>query len=120
MSYVYSAEHYAKQHRHLPKKRRQYENMQYIIEWVAENPFCADRKYSSQELDMYATMLTRGTPGILTPDLLYMRLKREIYVTDGTPDAALVQGMYWRTHPSGRKFNTKEQRQEDSRRSFYR
>lgn len=34
------------------------------------------------------------------------RMRHEIYTANGTPDPAIASGLYWRTHPQGRKFNT--------------
>jgi len=47
------------------------------------------------------------------------RFKREIYCANGTPDPSIASGMYWRTHPKGRKWKTAEERQ-FSNGSFYR
>jgi hypothetical protein len=47
------------------------------------------------------------------------RKRREIYTKNGTPDPSLVQGIYNRTHPEGRKVNTDEQRRKNGA-SYYR
>lgn len=49
-------------------------------------------------------------PVILRWDRLKERKKREIYNKNGIPDPSICQGMYWRAHPQGRKFNTSEKR----------
>lgn len=64
----------------------------------------------------------RGNDGpnpILFADHLKTRQKREIYTTVGTPDPSIVAGMFNRTHPQGRKVNSKEQRSKHGA-SFYR
>lgn len=69
----------------------------------------------------------RGRDPILFESHLYNRQRREIYVEAGTPDPAFttdrfgrpIQGMYNRTHPDGRKVNTKGQRIKNGA-SFYR
>jgi hypothetical protein len=68
-----------------------------------------------------------GDDPILFENHLQDRRRREIYTEGGTPDPALtqdrfgrpIQGIYNRTHPDGRKVNTKEQRK-SSGASFYR
>jgi hypothetical protein len=47
------------------------------------------------------------------------RIKHEIYCSAGTPDPSIVQGMYWRTHPQGRKWKSAQARQKNSA-GFYR
>lgn len=42
--------------------------------------------------------------GILSEEQVSYRKRREIYTTKGTPDPSIVSGIYWRTHPQGRKF----------------
>lgn len=86
------------------------ENYRQIKEWVADNPFDPARTYTSQQLDWYATVATHGGDGVLDPHRMAHRLRREIYVTNGTPDPSVESGMYWRTHPQGRKFNSLERR----------
>lgn len=69
----------------------------------------------------------RGPNPILFESHLYNRKRREIYVTEGTPDPAFTmdrkgrptQGMYNRSHPDGRKINTKSQRAKNGA-SYYR
>lgn len=38
------------------------------------------------------------------------RSKREIFCANGTPDPSIESGLYWRTHPEGRKWKTAEDR----------
>lgn len=55
----------------------------------------------------------RGIAGenpILFENHLQDRKRREIYCAIGTPDPSIQRGLYNRTHPQGRKVNTKEQR----------
>jgi len=69
----------------------------------------------------------RGPNPILFESHLYNRKRREIYVEAGTPDPAFTmdrkgrptQGMYNRSHPEGRKINTKAQRAKNGA-SYYR
>lgn len=69
----------------------------------------------------------RGPNPILFESHLYNRKRREIYVTEGTPDPAFTmdrkgrptQGMYNRSHPEGRKINTRAQRAKNGA-SYYR
>jgi hypothetical protein len=69
----------------------------------------------------------RGPNPILFESHLYNRKRREIYTESGTPDPAFTmdrhgrptQGMYNRSHPEGRKINTKTQRAKNGA-SYYR
>lgn len=69
----------------------------------------------------------RGPNPILFESHLYNRRRREIYVEAGTPDPAFtmdrfgrpIQGIYNRSHPDGRKINTKSQRAKNGA-SYYR
>lgn len=69
----------------------------------------------------------KGVNPILFQSHLYNRQRREIYVESGVPDPAFtmdrfgrpINGMYNRTHPDGRKVNTKGQRVKNGA-SFYR
>ena len=60
-----------------------------------------------------------GDNPILFEEHFASRKRREIYTTIGTPDPSIQQGMYYRTHPQGRKVNSKEQRKKNGA-SFYR
>jgi hypothetical protein len=56
----------------------------------------------------------RGIDGenpILFEEHLIKRKKREIYCVAGTPDPSIESGLYNKSHPKGRKVNTKEDRQ---------
>lgn len=69
----------------------------------------------------------RGPNPILFESHLYNRRRREIYVEAGTPDPAFTMdrfgqpstGIYNRSHPDGRKINTKSQRAKHGA-SYYR
>lgn len=69
----------------------------------------------------------KGKNPILLASHLYGRMRREIYVESGVPDPAFNRNrfdrpehlMYNRSHPSGRKINTPEQRQANGA-SYYR
>jgi hypothetical protein len=52
-----------------------------------------------------------GDSPILFEEHLQSRRRREIYPVEGTPDPSIVSGSYNRTHPEGRKVNSKSQRQ---------
>jgi hypothetical protein len=58
-------------------------------------------------------------PMILNEGMYERRLRREIYCKEGTPDPEIVSGLYWRTHPQGRKVNSDEQRDRNGA-SYYR
>lgn len=72
--------------------------------------------YSKRQLEWMANDLIFKDPewspkwGILSPDMYKRRKKREIYTGLGAPDPSIVSGLYWRTHPQGRKVSTDEQR----------
>lgn len=60
-------------------------------------------------------------PAILLAPTYLDRAKREIFVTSGIPDPHIMSGLYWRTHPNGRKWWSKGDRVNTSLgRSFYR
>lgn len=46
-------------------------------------------------------------PAWLSVYKLKQRMRREIYTATGTPDPSIASGLYWRTHPEGRKWYTK-------------
>jgi hypothetical protein len=60
-----------------------------------------------------------GDYPILFEEHFASRKRREIYTSIGTPDPSIQQGMYYRTHPQGRKVNSKEQRKKNGA-SYYR
>jgi hypothetical protein len=60
-----------------------------------------------------------GKNPILFENHLQDRRRREIYTSIGTPDPSIQRGMYNRTHPQGRKVNSKEQRKRNGA-SFFR
>lgn len=51
-----------------------------------------------------------GENPILFEEHLHSRRRREIFPVGGTPDPAIVAGIYNRSHPQGRKINSPEQR----------
>lgn len=96
----------------------------------------SEESYSAFELDEMATEIlraharstdletgkTRGIGGdnpILFEEHLYSRKRREIYNQNGVPDPSINEGMFWRTHPQGRKVNSDDQRKRHGA-SFYR
>lgn len=60
-----------------------------------------------------------GDNPILFEEHFASRRRREIYTSIGTPDPSIQQGMYYRTHPQGRKVNSPEQRKKNGA-SYYR
>lgn len=60
-----------------------------------------------------------GDNPILFEEHIYSRKRREIYCKAGLPDPNIVQGIYNRPHPQGRKVNSKAQRKKHGA-SFYR
>lgn len=94
------------------------------------------REYTAKELEILADQLLRaesraineetgkprgigGENPILFAEHLYARQKREILNENGVPEPGLVQGIYNRAHPEGRKINTEKQRKEQGA-SFFR
>lgn len=78
------------------------------------------KTYTQQEIVMLTEKILRcdpkpvqAHPQILLGDHYKERAKREIHTACGTPDPSIVSGLYWRTHPNGRKVNSDEQRQKN-------
>jgi hypothetical protein len=97
-----------------------------IREWVEENPFDPVRQYgyTGQQLEDYASMIIwrGGEPvkhGVLLPQHLKHRVRHEIYCGSGQPDPTFLQGMYWRVHVDGLRWNSEEDRKLKGR-GFYR
>lgn len=95
-----------------------------------------DEHYTPGELDLMADEILRAhsrsidpdtgrpigigaDPPILFEEHIYSRKRREIYNQNGVPDPNIVSGIYWRTHPQGRKVTTPEQRKKNGA-SWYR
>jgi len=95
-----------------------------------------DEHYTPSELDLMADEILRAharsidpetgkpvgigaSPPILFEEHVYSRKRREIYNQNGVPDPNIVSGIYWRTHPQGRKVTTPEQRKKNGA-SWYR
>jgi hypothetical protein len=83
-----------------------------------------EHEYSQRELLLLAEkMLLEDSkpctehPAWLSMRRLRNRQKHEIYTAAGIPDPSIQQGMYWRTHPEGRKWR---QPTHAGDRSFYR
>lgn len=84
------------------------------------------REYSQRQLMLLAEKMIledpkplKEEPYVLSMDQYRERMRREIYVADGIPQPHVVQGMYWRTHPQGRKWADKDKRKRTSQ-GFYR
>jgi hypothetical protein len=101
-----------------------------------EEPFDPDIQYTDFQLEEFANQLLRkqsrsiveatgkergigGEDPILFEEHLYARKRREIYPESGTPDPSLVSGIYYRSHPEGRKINSPEARKKHGA-SYYR
>lgn len=80
--------------------------------------------YDERELAMYADLMLRESgsnsdpdmPAILFQEHIEPRWRKEVTVAEGTPDRVITnslsadgQTMFNRTHPQGRKVNSKEQ-----------
>lgn len=82
--------------------------------------FDPNKDYTPSQLDALADMILRadakagnkirGEHPILFQEHLKNRHKREIYNRLGYPDPSIEQGIYYRTHPEGRKVNSEEAR----------
>lgn len=73
---------------------------------------CSEGLHCRQEV-CTETGKERGIGGedpILFDEHIYQRQKREILNENGVPEPGLVQGIYYRAHPEGRKINSEEQR----------
>jgi len=95
-----------------------------------EFTFNYNENYTPSQLDAFATIILKadikggsstlkGDAPVLFAEHLKTRYKREIYNRLGIPDPSIQQGMYWRTHPDGRKINSEEARK-GSGASYYR
>lgn len=111
-------------------KRRPNYNRDERIEYVEGT------EYNARELEQLADQFLRddartvdeetgkergigGENPILFAEHLYQRQKREILNENGVPEPGLVQGIYYRAHPEGRKINSEEQRKRNGA-SYYR
>jgi hypothetical protein len=77
------------------------------------------RDYSDDEMILLAEKILLMDPKPPTEDPMWLhgrmhwaRKRREIYCAVGTPDPSVESGLYWRTHPNGRKVNSDTSRQE--------
>ena len=91
-------------------------DQQSIVEYVPDYQYNPRHTNSTHEILLFAEKILLTDPdrknaNWLTQKQLKERYKREIYTAVGTPDPSVVSGMYWRTHPNGRKVNSDEQRQ---------
>lgn len=97
---------------------------------ILEAPeYVEGQRYSKRQLGLMAEKMlneqhlttkdAREDPVILLFHTYKERRRREIYVGSGTPDPSIVSGMYWRTHPKGRSFRTKDEMDAHGA-SFYR
>lgn len=107
-----------------------------LNEFLESKGFDPTTKYSDSELEELTNELLRtharsidpgtkkergigGDAPILFEEHIYSRKKREIYNINGVPDPEIVQGIYNRVHPQGRKVNSPEARKSNGA-SFYR
>lgn len=104
--------------------------------FLESKEFDPNRDYSNHELEELTNELLRaharsldeetgkergigGENPVLFEEHLFSRKKREIYNINGVPDPEIVQGIYNRVHPQGRKVNSPEARKSNGA-SFYR
>lgn len=85
-----------------------------------------EHEYSSRELIILAEKMLDSDPKpphvdpvIVTPWKIGDISRREIYCSVGVPEPHIVKGIYWRTHPNGRKVNSDDQRRRNGA-SYYR
>jgi hypothetical protein len=78
------------------------------------DPDLADQ-YTQRELRLLAEKILLTDPKLASEEPAWLnatsyryRLAHEIYTASGVPDPAIASGMYWRTHPNGRKWATPE------------
>lgn len=90
-------------------------NTKLIREEVPDFDPALEFDYTGRELILLAEKMLLADdkplgehPMVLNAPSYRYRVKHEIYTSDGTPDPAIHEGMYWRTHPNGRKFATPE------------
>lgn len=74
---------------------------------LAEKMLLEDEKPSSEH------------PAWLSAPKMKDRMRHEIYVASGIPDPSIASGLYWRTHPEGRRWRTVGERRANAD-SFYR
>jgi hypothetical protein len=94
------------------------------------------KEYTARELDQLTDQLLRaharsidpetgkergigGEDPILFEEHIHQRRRREILNENGVPDPSLASGLYFRTHPEGRKVNSEEARKRHGA-SFFR
>lgn len=70
-----------------------------------------EESYTDRELLLIAEkiLLTdertpKADPMWLNWGMYKHRYKHEVYTNQGTPDPSIMEGSYWKTHPSGRRF----------------
>lgn len=89
-----------------------------LEDWTEDHP------WTKLELErfgyLFATQETppNAFPFILSDKMERLRQRREIYLSKGDMDAIVAPGLYWRTHPRGRRFRDKEERRAGGK-SFY-
>ncbi len=74
-------------------------------------------EYSPRELTLLAEKILLEDrkppyehPAWQNASTLKDRLRHEIYCASGVPDPSIASGLYWRTHPNGRKWRTVAER----------
>jgi hypothetical protein len=74
------------------------------------------RSYSPRELILLAEkiLLQDDSPGPewLNASKYLERMRHEIFTGLGTPDPAYGSGLYWRVHPNGRKYYSRQEMKE--------
>lgn len=87
--------------------RLEFDYTHWELHVLAEKMLLEDEKASNEE------------PVYLSCNQLRMRQRREIYTGAGVLDDCVHTGLYWRTHPNGRPWNT-PQRMRELTAGFYR
>lgn len=93
---------------------------------VQETPeYVEGQRYTRKQLTFMADEILRQDdkdiredPCILLPEHYKDRMRREVYVSTGIPDPSVASGLYWRTHPEGRRVHSDERRKKGA--TFYR
>lgn len=94
------------------------------IEHLTLEDFDPNKEWARDELDHFGTLMMKEAqpltedPVVLDYNRYRERVKREIYLSSGNMDNIVSPGMYWRTHPNGRRVNSDEQKKKNGT-SYY-
>lgn len=96
-----------------------------LLETVPDFDPSYEFDYSPRELQLITEKILlqdpkppRQDPMWLNAGMYRRRAKREIFVSSGTPDPSYVSGLYWRSHPDGRRPRTVAERRKSGA-SYY-